>query len=519
MKRNHVFPHLITDFSKFSSLIIPAIIVCSLLLMNSCDSSKGKYKFKAESMHWLQFRGPQASGIAPEDADPPVHFSADTNLLWKAQVPAGWSSPCIVNDKIFLTGFDEEDSLLTVFAINRENGELIWKDSIVPIECYPMHSINSYANPTIASDGDRIFAEFMNYGMICYDLEGNKLWEYPHKVLAHFYGGAGSPVMADSLVIIRIGVENKYSLIALNCMNGDSTWLYRPSDDEAYLSSNSTPVILDSMLYLQASDAVIALNMNDQALAWSIPVSGTAVSTPVIENEILYVNTYSQLGEDKVIGENIPFAELLGKIDENKNGKVEQHEFPADMPMFTRPEITDLDRSSLYFKDDRGFGYMDTNEDGSIDKTEWDELWDYLEEYFMLEHGMMAISLDGSGDRPFEDYMWKVNEDSPETPCPLLVGEDVFFIKNGGIATIIQRDSGNVVVHERLGAPGACVSSPLLAGNRIYTCAFNGTVTVISAEDYSVLAQNKLKEKIGASPVAVNDVLYLRTNKHLYAFR
>jgi hypothetical protein len=59
----------------------------------------------------------------------------------------------------------------------------------------------------------------------------------------------------------------------------------------------------------------------------------------------------------------------------------------------------------------------------------------------------------------------------------------------------------------------------MLAGNRIYTCSFNGTVTVLSADDFSVLAHNKLKEKIGASPVAVDDILYIRTAKHLYAFR
>ena len=40
-----------------------------------------------------------------------------------------------------------------------------------------------------------------------------------------------------------------------------------------------------------------------------------------------------------------------------------------------------------------------------------------------------------------------------------------------------------------------------------------------SAEDFSILAHNKLKERIGASPVAVDDVLYMRTDKHLYAFR
>ena len=181
---------------KYGSHIFPcfiALTVCIVILfsLSSCNTgSKGRCKFQAESMHWLQFRGPQSSGIAPDDANPPIHFSADTNLLWKTEILSGWSSPCIVNDKIFLTGFNEEDSLLYTFAINRENGEILWRDSIIPNGFYNMHSINSYANPTIASDGKRIFAAFMNYGLICYDLEGNKLWEYPHEIVTDFYGGA-----------------------------------------------------------------------------------------------------------------------------------------------------------------------------------------------------------------------------------------------------------------------------------------------------------------------------------------
>jgi hypothetical protein len=85
--------------------------------------------------------------------------------------------------------------------------------------------------------------------------------------------------------------------------------------------------------------------------------------------------------------------------------------------------------------------------------------------------------------------------------------------------TVIDIGSGEVVKKGRIGAGGAYLASPMLAADRIYTCSYNGTVSVLSAEDYSTLATNKLKEKIGASPVAVDDVLYVRTDKHLYAFR
>jgi outer membrane protein assembly factor BamB len=132
---------------------------------------------------------------------------------------------------------------------------------------------------------------------------------------------------------------------------------------------------------------------------------------------------------------------------------------------------------------------------------------------------MLALPLAGSGERSVTDIKWKINEDSPETPSPLVVNENILFIKNGGIISVINQITGEVVHKDRVGASGAYLSSPMLAGNRIYTCSYNGTVSVISADDFSVLAHNKLREKIGASPVAVDDVLYIRTDKNLYAFR
>ena len=102
-----------------------ALLACFVLIasLSSCDNvSKGRYKFQPESMHWLQFRGPNASGIAPENADPPVHFNADTNLLWKTDLMAGWSSPCIVNDKIFLSCFDD---FLKIQVQRSESEELV----------------------------------------------------------------------------------------------------------------------------------------------------------------------------------------------------------------------------------------------------------------------------------------------------------------------------------------------------------------------------------------------------------
>jgi hypothetical protein len=106
--------------SSIPSSMALALCIVFLSSLNSCDTgSGGRYKFHSESMCWLQFRGPNSLGIAPDDANPPIQFNADTNLLWKTEILPGWSSPCIVDDKIFLTGFNKADSMLHTFAGNR----------------------------------------------------------------------------------------------------------------------------------------------------------------------------------------------------------------------------------------------------------------------------------------------------------------------------------------------------------------------------------------------------------------
>jgi outer membrane protein assembly factor BamB len=60
---------------------------------------------------------------------------------------------------------------------------------------------------------------------------------------------------------------------------------------------------------------------------------------------------------------------------------------------------------------------------------------------------------------------------------------------------------------------GAISASPLLANGRIYVASESGTVYVIAAlpDRFDLLAENPTGDSIFASPVALDDRLYLRT--------
>lgn len=473
----------------------------------------------SESLYWTQFRGPNASGIAPQGANPPVIFSADTNLLWKTPVVSGFSSPCIVNDKIFLTGFNPVDSLLYTIAYDRGSGELLWQDSIRPKELPDIHPVNNYASKTITSNGQYIFAAFSAYGIIAYDLLGNRIWNYEQATEQDYYGGSSSPIIYNDLVISVIGSNSDPMILALNCQTGDSAWTIRAKDrDWGNFSIKSTPLIWKNLLILHLPWNLVAYDLIDKSPAWWMPIPNAGSGTPVINQDTLFVNSWLHGGEEGSRNELMSFQEMLSQYDANGDERLVSEELPDDQYFFIRPDSPDAPLSKRKLNDEFFLNSFDQNENGAYDEDEWLLIMELIEPY-MQDHGMYALSMEGSGERSQEEMLWKINKDTPEVPSPLISGNNAFFIKNGGKVTVINRSTGDLAHKLRIKSTGTILSSPLLTANRIYTCSYNGSISVLSATDYMVLAQNKLSEKIGASPVALDDILYVRTDKHLYAFK
>lgn len=470
-------------------------------------------------MHWLQFRGPNASGIAPENAVPPIHFSVDTNLLWKTEILPGWSSPCIVNDKVYLTGYKKEDNMLVTFALDRRDGSVFWVDSVKVDSLKDIHSVTSHTNLSVTSNGKMVYAAFPDFGIIAYDLNGIRAWEFTHPPTAGYFGGSCSPVFYNNTIVLIINDDKDNRIVGLDSESGELLWNLRPSGENwDFINMWSTPVFWKDLMILHLGMHLVAYDMNSLEKIWWIELPTNGVGTPVIEGDKLYANVYIQIGEKRVRGMRYSFDEMLDFYDLNRNQKLEQGEIPDSIMFFKRPEIPSADRSSIKMNDERLFNGFDTNSDQAYDSAEWTSIVEYIKPY-LRDHGMIALPLDRLGELSDSALCWMVTDHTPETPSPLVSSESVFFIKNGGIITVVNKETGEVKIQERLGAPGAYIASPMLADNRIYSCSFNGTVIVFSADDFSILAQNKLKEKIGASPVAVDDVLYIRTDKHMYAFR
>jgi len=97
-------------------------------------------------------------------------------------------------------------------------------------------------------------------------------------------------------------------------------------------------------------------------------------------------------------------------------------------------------------------------------------------------------------------------------------GDDkrIFVVIKDQLLSIDAKTGEPVIDRKRL-EPGTYSSSPLLADGNIYATNEEGSTSVIQVGgEYEILAVNKLASHTLASPVAVDDQLYIRTAEHLY---
>ena len=114
-----------------------------------------------------------------------------------------------------------------------------------------------------------------------------------------------------------------------------------------------------------------------------------------------------------------------------------------------------------------------------------------------------------------------MNKHLPYVSSPIVANGRVFTMKSGGLASAYDAKSGSPIFQaERVEASGDYYASAVSADGRIYITSQRGTVVVLDAasDTLKVLARNDLKASVFATPAIVGGVIYLRTDKHLYAF-
>jgi len=206
--------------------------LCSLLFVATGATA-------AASDSWPQFRGADGDGSSPATGLPTA-WSETRNIRWKTALPgAGYSSPVIQHDHIWLTAAVDGGHSRNVLTVDFQTGELIRNQPLFKVDALEkIHKDNSYATPTPVLDGDRVYLTFGAPGTACLSAKtGAVIWQRTDfKVLYHDVGAASSPLIyKDKLILICDGDNTSERFVtALDKMTGRTLWRTDRTFQEKY---------------------------------------------------------------------------------------------------------------------------------------------------------------------------------------------------------------------------------------------------------------------------------------------
>ena len=106
-------------------------------------------------------------------------------------------------------------------------------------------------------------------------------------------------------------------------------------------------------------------------------------------------------------------------------------------------------------------------------------------------------------------------ERAPLTPSALVVGDELYFVSDNGVASCVDAPPANLIGQ----SDSAAISPhrPCVPKAAFTFQNEDGTTYVVKAStDYELLATNELGERALASPAIDRDSIFLRTETHLW---
>lgn len=247
---------------------------------------------------WPWWRGPTRDGKAA-NVSVPTKLSDNDNVVWKVKVPArGHSSPIVVGDRVLLTTADEVKKTQSVLAYDRTTGKPLWNVQVnqgaFPAKNHPK---NTEATPSVASDGERIFATFYHHDKveaIALDLNGKEVWREtvcPYRPKMYEYGYAPSPLIYQGTVIIAAEYDGESGIIALNRQTGKQVWKSRREPSISFSSPVVAHVAGKDQLLISGQQKVSSYDPTNGQPLWS--TDGTTYATcgtMVWEGDIVFAS-------------------------------------------------------------------------------------------------------------------------------------------------------------------------------------------------------------------------------------
>lgn len=430
-----------------------------ILALLCCCTAAAAADNDAAADNWGQWRGPLATGVAPQ-ADPPLVWneSDGTNVRWKSPIPGrGHSTPVVWNDRIFLTTAvatgpalpprpstapGNHDNLpvthrhkFVALAVDRGSGKILWQNTLR--EALPHeqgHQTGSLASASPVTDGEHVIVNFGSFGLYCLDFDGTLVWHKDFGAMQslHGHGEGSSPVLWGKTLVVNWDHEAGSFVVALDKRTGEQLWKV----DRKEITSWATPIVVERagrpQVIVSGTGRIRGYDLATGKVLWECGgLSANVVASPVSDGRLVFAGS-------------------------------------------------------------------------SYDKR-----------------ALLAIRLDGAaGDITGSDrVVWSRFRGTPYVPSPLLYDDALYFLTHyQGVLNRVAATSGEDRPGPiRLNGIGNIYASPVAAAGRVYVTDLDGVTAVVSHGDVPrLLAVNRLSEPIAASAALAGRDLFLRGERSLY---
>ena len=260
---------------------------------------------------WPQIQGGQRDNKSAETGLLPAWPEGGPELAWSIDTAGiGYSSPTVVNGRIYLTG--GRDGKSELFCLEAIDGKQLWS---LPLnqKCFDFEGNSWGAGPRAAVTvaGDAVYALAGDGELVCATTDGKIVWQL--NMVRDLDGSiknvdAGEPetigwgycwgpiVDGDNLICTPGSANGAGLVVALNKNTGDVIWRSEALDAEATYASPITATIDGVRQYVvMTQDGFAAVSAEDGALLWNYergrPYSDVVIPTPVCRDNHVYAST------------------------------------------------------------------------------------------------------------------------------------------------------------------------------------------------------------------------------------
>jgi len=403
--------------------------------------------------YWPQWRGPHATGVS-DHATPPVEWSETKNIRWKVRIPGrGSASPVVWGDRVYLL-------------------------TAVPAGGGDEHAPRGGISPRVPH----------RYVLLALNrTDGSVAWqrvareETPHEPSHNQFGTwASSSAVTDGTHIVA-SFESRG--LYVYDMAGTLVWEKDLGDRRMRneFGEGTSPALHGNTLVIQwdhqGQSFIVALDKRNGRELWRVDRDEIdSWSTPLI-------------------------VEHGGRTQVVTNGmhKLRGYDLATGAVLWEAPGTTMNPIPSPVFGD--GLVFLTSGFRGN---------------------NLKAIRLaEATGDlTATRAIAWTLDRDTPYVPSPLLYRGILYLLKsNNGLLSAFDARTGTPHYQTvRLeGAPNV-FASPVAADGRVYIPSQDGTTMVLRhGTTFKALATNALDDRFDASMALVDDTIYLRGYRHLYA--